>query len=229
MKKMLLAVTLLAAALAGCKAAPAKTTKFMGDTKGMVKATQVEAYHKVWARKDINWDKYKKLYIAPVNTTYLRKTKGWETISLAGVKPQELAEFMRKTFVAAFKKNKGKGYVEVVDKADEQTLVLELAITEIVPTKAWLNTVGMATIGFVLDKGSVAMEGRLREGGTREVILVFADRECGKQNILNIKDFGWSMHAKAIIEEWAEQAVQVANTDEDQIVKDSSAFEVKLW
>ena len=66
----------------GCKAGPGKTTEFFGDTNGMVQDPTVETFHKVWVRDDVDWYKFKKIFIAPVNTQHLRKMSWWGKITI---------------------------------------------------------------------------------------------------------------------------------------------------
>jgi len=221
----------VAVLLVGCKAAPGKKTAFVGDTSSMETVPEIEAFHKVWVKPDVDWEKYKKIRIAPVNTAYLRERTGWQKTSFAKHHKavEELAEYTRKTFIEAHRKNTHKYALEVVDEADAQTVVMELAITQLVPTKAWLNAVALAGIMTAVDKGVIALEGRVCDGVTGEVVCTFADREMGKMNILNVKDLTCYSHAKASIKDWAKQTVQVVNSEEGDVVKDSSSFELKLW
>lgn len=218
---------------AGCKAPPAKqTSPFISDTAGMVPVSEIKAYHKTWARKDADWARFKKICVAPVSTKYLQARAGWQKCSFAEYDPkgvEELAAFTRQAFIAAQRANQSTNRLEVVENPDASTLVLEMAITELIPTKAWLNTVSTAAIGWAPDKGLIALEARLRDGANGNIIAVFADREQGKDTIFNIKDFTWYSHVKAIIKEWAEQSVEITNAAEGTVISDSPAFEIKAW
>lgn len=217
---------------AGCKAPPAKTTEFFGQTDGLQAVPEIEATHQMWAKTDFNWNKFKKIHIAPVNTQFLSQRTAWQKMSFAefnasGV--QAMADFVRQAFVDAQRDNRGKYPLAVVDRPDRETVVIEMAITELVPTKNWLNLMTLAAVGYSFDKGVIAIEGRLRDGPGGEIIGKFADRETGKDNILNLKDLGLSAHARAIIREWAQQSVAIVNAEEGEAVQDSSGFEWKIW
>lgn len=217
---------------AGCKAPPAKTTEFFGKTDGLQAVPEIEATHQMWAQPGVNWNKFRKIHIAPVNTKFLRERTAWQKMSFAefdakGV--QALADFVRQAFSDAQRHNRGKHPLEVVDQPDRETVVVEMAITELVPTKNWLNLATLAAVGYSFDKGIIAIEGRLRDGADGAIIGKFADREAGKDNILNIKDLGLSAHARAIIREWAQQSVAIVNAEEGETVRDSSGFEWKVW
>lgn len=226
-------MAVIALACAGCKAPPARqTTPFISDTAGMIPVPEIKAYHKTWARNDADWAKFKKIFVAPVSTKYLQERAGWQKSSFAEYDPKgvgDLAAFTRQAFIAAHRANTSTNRLEVVDHPDSGTIILEMAITELVPTKAWLNTVTTAAIGWAPDKGLIALEARLREGPGGRVIAVFADREQGKDSIFNVKSFTWYSHARAIIEEWAKQSVEVTNAAEGTVISDSPAFELKAW
>ena len=93
-----------------------------------------------------------------------------------------------------------------------------------VPTKAWLNAVGLVGLGASLDQGSIAIEGRVRDAQSNKVVGAFRDREQGKSSIMSIRDVTWYGHAEAIIKDWSTQFVQVFNSHADEYVKDSPGF-----
>lgn len=224
----------LALSIVGCKAKPAETTGFLGHDQRLKQDADIKAFHKLGYKRGVDWYKYKKICIAPVNTHYLHKMDWWGKSSLAAGKRDEdikaLAEYMRKAFTDAQRKNKHKNRLIVASTPDDTTLILELALTEVVPTKAWVNTVSFASIFMSLDTGTVAFEGRVKDGKTKAVLAKFQDRETGKASLIgNIKDFGWYGHAHAIINEWADQFVEITNSEIGEKVGDSLGFELKVW
>ena len=58
---------------------------------------------------------------------------------------------------------------------------------------------------------------------------MFADREEAATAIVDLGALTWYNHAHTIIDTWAAQIIELANTPEDHIVKDSSAFTLKPW
>ncbi len=220
---------------AGCKAGPAeKLTDFFGEKGDMIEVKEVATFHTILIDPGpLDWDKYKKIHIAPVNVEYLKEMSWWEGLALDSPDKEgigKLAEYTRDTFFKAHANNDHKNALFVADRPDgSETLVLEIALTEITPTKVWLNTVTTA-FALPIDKGVVAFEARLRDGGSKRILAKFADREAGKQNIIfNIKDFTWYSHAKALIKEWADQSVEITNSEEDELVSDSWGFEFWFW
>ena len=216
----------------GCKAPPGKTSPFISETGGMVEVKEIEAYHRAWARKDVDWSRFKKICIPPVSTKYLQQRTNWQKCSFAEYDPQgveQLAVFTRQAFIAAHRANQSSNRLEVVDRPDAKTVILEMAITELIPTKAWLNSISTAAVGWAPSKGLIAIEARLRDGANGQIIAVFADREQGKDSLFNVKDFTWHSHVKTIIEEWARQSVEITNADEGTVISDSPAFDIKAW
>ena len=116
-------------------------------------------------------------------------------------------------------------------------MIIELAITELVPAKAWFNTAATAA-GFVIPgagllsfagKGSVAIEGRVRDGKTGEVLATFADREKDKSAPINLASMSWYQSGKQNVDDWADQIAELLHTPRSHDVTDSSPFTLLPW
>jgi len=215
------------------RAAPAEASPFVGEKGEMTDVPGLHTFHRAWCEPDVDWEAYRKILIPPANVEFLRKVTWWEDTTLADQcdeRIRELAQFTRNEFVEAHRRNKHKYHLEVVDEADAGTVILEIALTEVVPTKAWLNAVAYAGTMMTFAKGAVAMEARLRDGGTGRVIAKFTDRRKGKRNLFgSVRDFTWYGHAKAIIREWAKLSVIITNAEADDVIEDQPPFELKPW
>ena len=77
-------------------------------------------------------------------------------------------------------------------------------------------------------KGVIAMEARLRDGGTGEVVGMFADREHPPVALVDIKALNWWAPCKAVIDQWSKQFVEVANNPGKKVA-DSKTFELLTW
>ncbi|PYQ64423.1 MAG: hypothetical protein DMF54_14330 [Acidobacteria bacterium] len=187
---------------------------------------------------------YTEIYIAPWNTEYLRKMTWWEKIE-RGEKikedARELAAFARLTFQEAFR-NDRKHRFKVVEEPGPNTLIAEFALTEVVPNRIVLNALGYAAgpvagpagsaaanLETATTKSTVAFEGRMKDGETKEVVALFADRESQKYSPVNVKDLTWYGHARSIIREWADQFVRMASKAPTEIIKDSPPFDLRPW
>jgi hypothetical protein len=113
-----------------------------------------------------------------------------------------------------------------------------MALTEVVPTKAWLNVTGnvvgffvpgVATAAGIAASGSVAMEGRLRASQTGEIVAMFKDRESDQLSPIGIQDFTWYYHAEDNIDEWSAQFAEIFETSADHPVAASLPLTLKLW
>ena len=231
---------LVAPFFTGCfaKADPAPGSGFLPVQEGQMTYSLELPFQKVWWDPKVNFKQYQEIYIAPVNTDYLLQMGWWQELergsSLQNDLP-DLASFAQSTFREAFAKDPKKRF-RVVNIPHEETLVLRLALTEIIPTKTSLKLAGLipgffipAKIAGLGSRSTAAFEARFHDGPNGRVIAMFADREAAKMSIVNAKDFTWYGHAKGMIQEWAEQFVQVANKEKYQVVKDSSRFELKPW
>ncbi len=123
-------------------------------------------------------------------------------------------------------------YFMLADEVSADSVVLELALVEVQPTNPGINIVG--TIGGfllpgggiikLLGTGSVAIEGRIRDGESGEVFFEFKDREIDKASAFSVKDFQMYAHARRTIDEWAGQIAEILSTGSDQQVNDALPF-----
>ena len=74
------------------------------------------------------------------------------------------------------------------------------------------------------EHGYVAIEGLVRDGGSGEVMAMFADREKAKTRVIDLQSIRWYGHAHEIIDDWAEQLVAVAHQPASPGIKDPAPF-----
>jgi hypothetical protein len=246
----LFAVTAVTAALAvaGCKATESSQSGFNSNANLMTRDASVPFQRTYWNKKYDQHD-YTEILIAPANTDYVAAQNFWEKANLANSMPGQdktdiaaIAEYTRQSFTRAFADDP-KHRFKVVSTAGPKTLILEVAITQLVPSKAVLNAIGYITwIPAVVSlsgstatdsqdtgKGVIAIEGRIRDGGSGEIIGMFADREHPPTAIVDLKALNWWAPAKAIIDQWSKDLVAVANRPPGVVVKEAPAFELLVW
>ncbi|MBI4616750.1 MAG: DUF3313 domain-containing protein [Planctomycetes bacterium] len=218
---------------AGCGTEEAQPSGFLQEGKtGMVEDERLP-FQRVWYKQNADWTKYNAIRVAPVHTEYLSKQDWWDKVNEAELSNRQadvakIADYIQKKFTDAFA-NDENHVLKIAQKDGPGVLVLEIAIVELVPTKALLNAAGYAAMGSAMDQGSIALEARIKDSATGEVLVKIADREEGKASIVNVKDLTWYGHAYDRIDEWAEQAVEVANASENETVDDSWDFTLAPW
>jgi hypothetical protein len=234
--------------LAGCKAAEVPNSGFNPHPELMSKDDTVPFQRTYWNNK-YDPNAYHEIFIAPVNTDFVSAQGFWEKANIAYIDKKRvkediasMANYTQQSFTQAFRDDPNHRFM-VVDAAGPNTLILELALVQVVPSKAVLNAIGCVTfipavVGLAgsaatksqdVGKGVVAIEGRVRDGKTGEIVGMFADCEHPKSAILDLKALNWWAPAKAIIDEWSQQLVAVANRPPGTVVKDSPAFELLVW
>ena len=248
-KTLALEMCLLAGlVLAGCKAGEVPDSAFNPNPELMSKDANVP-FQRIYRSNKFDPNAYNEIFIAPVNTDYLRDEKFWEGLNLANLDKEklkreigELADYTHQSFTKAFTEDPNHHFT-VVDTAGSDTLVLELALVQIVPSRIIFGVIGCvssipAAVGMIggaasnsqdVGKGMVAIEGRLRNGRTGEIIAMFADCEHPKSAILDFKAMNWWAPAKVIIDDWGKQLVEVVNNPPGTLIKDSPAFELLVW
>ena len=222
---------IILALFAGCKAAEIGSSGFLAEEEEM-KRDDRTPFHRFWFDEQLDWDSFTEIQVAEINTDYLQHPSWLDQTTTAtfsregGV--EDVADYMHNSLTEAFKKDP-KERMTVVDTAGPKTLVFEVALVEIVPTKAWFNAIGAGLGVGGLNKGSVAIEARMRDAGTNQVVARFADREKGKFAVVSIADLTWYWHAKNTIDDWSEQIVELMSTPNDGRVKDSQTVTLKPW
>jgi hypothetical protein len=184
-----------------------------------------------WVKSNVNLPGYKKVYVAPVDTTHLLKLDWWERAAIApGDQTQwasDLSGYFRDKMTAQFSDEDSNKY-QVVTTPDDETLIIELAIVEVVPTKNWLNAIGYALIG-PLDQGVTAFEGRFRDGRTKEVIAEIKDREFGQIDVVSINDLTWDGHSRHTLRIWTDQLEEMCYEQPGQIISPMSPVTLRPW
>jgi hypothetical protein len=190
----------------------------------------------------LDWKKYKSLYIKDVNTQYLLEANWWQQ-SVRKDKMEadvrEVAGYMKQELKSAFRSDPQNRF-QVVESPAEGALVLEMALTELVPSHPVMEALSIAAphgSGIAVQaaakesgaKATVAFEAKIKDAATDEVLAMAADREQGKAAPINLRALTWYKEAEDIIDEWAGQFVQIANRRPGEIVKDSSPFTLKPW
>jgi hypothetical protein len=241
-------------AFTGCRAKPAPDAGFLQDPK-LMKAEKGIPYNRIYINQKFKNKTYREIYVAPVNTDYVMAQNIWEKATLASVNKEDvkknvamLAEYQRNAFIKACEKDPQKHF-KVVDKPGPNTLILETAIVQLVPSKSELQAIGLIPVFGVglgvtavqlgassasksedVGKGVIALEARTRDGATGEISSMFADRQHPPTAIVDIKALFWWEPAKPICDGWAKQFVAIANDPErKKKIEEIPNFQLLVW
>jgi hypothetical protein len=233
--------------VSGCstlKAGEAEDAGYLEDPDQMEERRDRFPFHKVWLKdySEEYYDKFTEIMVAPVNTDHVLESDWVGGLTLASLQSVEedikqIAKYMHARFVYELYQSEKTGR-KVVDKAGPETVILEMALVELVPTKAWLNAAGGAagyfvpgagTVAGLASSGSVAIEGRLRDAGTGEIVAMFKDREKDQSSPIGIQGYTWYAHSENNIDDWAKQFVEVLETGADDEVADSLPITHRPW
>jgi len=228
--------------LSGCaamKAAPSEGAGFV-PMEQMAPREDLP-FQKVWFKKDVDFKRYKSIYIPEVHPDFLLQSNWWQQNFRQGQMKEDLAtmaQYMRQEFKTAFANDPYHRF-QVVEVPQKDSLTLELALTELVPSNVALSVLEYAPYGGgtavrVMERATgaestVAFEARMKDSGTGDTLAMFADRQVKKIRIIDFKAFTWYAHGKDIIKEWAEQFVKVSNKRPGEVIEGSSAFTLMPW
>lgn len=198
-------------------------------------------FQKVWIKPGFDKSGYRGLVVAPVNTQYMLEMDWLHKLSSANwisdVKKDidELALYFHDQVVKKFKEDPQQRF-QVIEYAGQQVrpaLRLELALVEIDPSQpvlhalSWAGPPGTGSAAGLINQRKAAFEGRLRDLQTGEVVATFADRDTADIGPLDLTRLTWYGPAKGIMDQWAEQFVQIANRKPGEMVTDPTAFTLR--
>ena len=241
--------------LTSCKAVEAPNAGFIKHPERMYKDPSLP-FHKVWFYRYFNLMNYSRIIINPVKLQYLQEQAEVASLNARNFlnykesDDRYAAHYFRNTFINAFNLTADNRF-KVVCNRGYGTLVLDIAIVEIVPTKVSMNSVsgvlmfvpfgsvllsaafslislpiktlisGTSESGF---KSYIAFEAVLKDAMTGEVLAAYADRETQKATFVSFRDYTYFAHIRGIIDDWAQQTVAMLNRKSNEKVKDSPAF-----
>jgi Protein of unknown function (DUF3313) len=236
---VVLGLSLMMTGCAALKAAPSTGAGFVP----VEQMTQREdlPFQKVWFKQGVDFKRYTSIYIPKVHTDFLLQSNWWQQNFRQGQMQEDLAamaQYMRDEFKTAFANDPHRRF-QVVEAPQKDSLTLELALTELVPSNVALSVLEYAPYGGgtavrVMERATgaestVAFEAKMKDSATGDTLAMFADRQVKKIRIIDFKAFTWYAHGKEIIREWAEQFVQVFNKRPGETVEGASAFTLSPW
>jgi hypothetical protein len=234
-------ILLMAALLVGCKAAPAADVGF-ADPK-FLKHDPSIPFDKFWRDPSVDWKQYDKIYVAPVNTDYMLKTTAWQQgqpKAQIEADSRKLADHAHDSIVKAFRDDPNHRFAVVDDAVhDPHTLVFEVALIEVVPSKVLLNALGFAPfwVGTGIsvlrtaanDKSTAAFEARVSDAATGKYVIYAADREAEQFAPVDLRGLTWYSDAEGIMDEWAKQFVEIADRKPGQKIEAAPTFRLLPW
>ncbi|MEF3697871.1 DUF3313 domain-containing protein [Desulfolutivibrio sp.] len=239
-------VLLMIFALAGCqsssmRAAPAAGTGFVPMSE--LAPNPDLPFNKAWFKAGVDFSSYHSVYVPGVNTHYMLQGSSWWQSKIHGDQMQQdaqtVAAYMRQHLIDAIKNDPKKRF-QVADAAGPGVLVLDVALTELVPSDPVVAALTMAApygSGIAVeaaarkagDVATVAFEARLIDGGTGDTIAMFADRETAKAAYIDFNALTWYSEAHVIIGEWSTQFVAVLERQPGEVVKPAPSFSILAW
>jgi len=227
---------------------PVPETGFIAEPEQLDFET-LAPFQGMWSSPEVDWRKFRKLYVAPVDTGHLLPMSLWDKTNIRESKVESYDVFvqaieLRERVEDAFRDDPQKHFTVLDDASqiDEQTVVLELSLVQLVPNKAILGVIGigawampleigipLATLTAFISHGSIAIEGDVRGAGSDQVLMTFADRENGKMRVIDLRSLTWYGNAHESMDEWADALVELANAPPGHKVKHAGFFTFMPW
>jgi hypothetical protein len=224
------------------RADPPPESALLPGAPRLVEQSPKFPFREMWIDKNTDLHKYKKIMIEPVNTDFLMGLSEWNKFGTQGVAENiksdsvEIAKYMELSFINAVLYDT-KNRFKMTDSVGHDTIKLELALIQLVPSKAGFNVVENV-VGFVVwpvafltvfNSGSVAFEGIFRDSQTDKIICIIADRETDELALLNIPSFTYYGNAKYFIDKWSTQFINFMNAEDYTKLKADFPAKLIVW
>jgi hypothetical protein len=219
-----------------------------------MKAESTVPFNRMYVNPQFDHKTFTEIYVAPVNTNYVMAENLWEQAALANVSTENvkmnvqlMADYLRNAFIKELNNDPKKNF-KVVDKPGPNTLILEMAVVQLVPSKSALQALSLVPVGFYgaigsgvmvggslishsedQGKGVIAMEARTRDGASGDIVCMFADREHPPTAILDLKALLWWEPAKPICDGWARQFVALETSPPGTKIQEIPNFQLLVW
>ena len=229
-------------ALGGCAAqrsvTKAEPTTFLRST-GTAQSGKIGRlpFERSWKNPALNAANYSHIVIRPVSTAYLR-TGQWSQSASTFITSEQtfaneaahIARYWDHSLSRAFASQQNR-LARTGDASKPGTLVVEIALTEIVFGRPVANAASYAVSGggvanSMLFAPSVAFEARVTDGTTGQLLATASDRRSTKVKLIDFNKFTFTKSNKEICDEWSQQIMQAFNKEMFPTVKRSwiSAF-----
>ncbi|WP_009958046.1 DUF3313 family protein [Verrucomicrobium spinosum] len=215
------------------KARAAPVSPFIQHPRELKPQRERAPFALVWINPDLPVKRvqYNSIYIAPVETRYLRAPRPnlsrATTVENVERPVREITSLMQQAFRRAFMESPSPR-LHVTPQPVAGGVTLQLALVELNATDIVGNAVKTAVpYGGVLSpltSGNIAIEGRVCDSATGEVLFEFADNERDQMTLVSLRDFSPFNHAKAAVGAWATQFEELTRTSASHKVKDSPLF-----
>ncbi len=209
------------------------------DHSGMVLRGDLP-FEMAWIKPGVNWAKYRKVYVGPVETKYLLQSDEWQELGRNGDIQKDirkLAQYTRGVFQQAFLTDPQRRYqISYSLQPSPDLLRVEMALTELTPNKIFLKAAGYVPLYGLAAKAVnqtnrsyVSMEMRLKDGRTGEVIAKLADKKSEPFTFVNVDQMSLYGFAEDRIQQWSVKLVEMLNRKPGTVVEKSSSINLKPW
>jgi hypothetical protein len=220
------------------KADPAPISPFIQHRAAMVRNSKLPFNRVAINPSQRAWERvrgFDKIVILPVNTKYLRPYHSpFANNKLPPVGERrpvgETTRYIQTQFEQAFAKD---GKFHVVSKPQRGALSLEIALVDLRPSNVAVNLIGTAAssvapganlLSSQFSRGSIAIEGKLRNAETGELLAEFSDREHDKTSLFSFRDYAPYAHDHRAISDWAKEVEQMVRLQGARKVNGAAAF-----
>lgn len=154
------------------------------------------------------------MYFPPLDTSFVRQKYPQEAELLQTKMHDNIVRYVGRALQENNRKLKTKW--SLADSPDGATMIVEMKIVKLEPTKGMVNLLGFigsffspvpgtCTVLSQFTKGSIGIEGRIYDANTRKPLFEFKDTNKDETLLFSFNDYGKFGHSEENMELWAEK------------------------
>lgn len=235
---VLFAVAPLTLCLSSCST-PTAATGFLGKDDALLVKDKAMPFQRSWKNPSAELWKYNKIAVRPMRTDRLQPLKGaLQSVNQRNLgkthqsDADELARYATTEMLGQLNASAGREafYNTKSFPATARTMVLETNLVEVVPGRPSMQVVNFFVpfIGL-LNRPSVAIEGRLVDARSGKTLLAFKDRETPEIALVDTQKFTYYGSQRRESTKWAKQLRTIIESEPNTAVKDDFFIKPLNW
>lgn len=232
---ILLAMPLLGIASCNNGASP---SGFLGSEDALLRKNSKLPFQRSWVSPDADFARYHTVAVVPMETKYLQSLGG--SMDAANVRnfgdmhqddSNELATYLTFGIQGRIQASTSKtAFITAKPPKEKNLLVLESALVEAVPGRPSTEILNFfIPFSRLLNRPSVAIEGRVRDAESGKTLFLFADRETPEISLLDARKFTYYKTQEREADRWAIQLQQLLEGDGRKLRKDPFFIQPINW
>lgn len=194
-------------------------------------------FQRSYRKPGADLSKYESIFVASAKMQGLKERTDFQRLNTRALTGsyesdvQTFADEMKGRFEKVFSSSEEKAFeIEEEPSVSSTGLLLEPNLVELIPGRPTVQAARYFVPGVgILNRPSVAIEVRLRDLSTGEVVFAFADREKAEWSYADLQKHTYYGAQRREVSRWGKQLTEILAAEEGEKVKDTFPIKPVNW